>query len=124
MACTDATGAPVYTVLGYIQNDVAQSSIVPPSAMRIIKINPQAFSQAPSILQVFVYAHECGHHASGDIVAGVFFYHDNLDREVNADRIGIRLMRDKLNISLQTAQVIAAFFQNNPAMPPRSCDAR
>jgi hypothetical protein len=55
---------------------------------------------------------------SGDIVAGVFFHHDNPRREMNADRIGIRLLRDQFSISLEQAQAIADVFKGNPPVPP------
>jgi hypothetical protein len=113
--CSDATGTPVYTVYRDVP-DAAQSAIV--SGTPTIFINSQRQTSMPPMMQLFVYAHECGHHISGDIVAATYFGHDNLAREQNADRIGIRLMRDQLHISLADAQNIAASFQHNPAVPP------
>jgi hypothetical protein len=114
--CTDATGSPVYTVWAQVP-DAAQSSIEGPVAMRLIKLNPSV-SRRPHLMQLFIYAHECGHHISGDIVAGVFFNHDNPDREMNADRIGIRLLRDEFQITLAQARALAQTFVNNPPIPP------
>jgi len=115
--CTDPSGAPVYTAYDPSINDVAMSSILPNGA-RVIALNPATFPKMPPLIQLFIYAHECGHHLSGDIIAGVLFHEDNLNREKNADRIGIRLMRDQLHISPQQAAAISSTFQNNPPMFP------
>jgi len=114
--CTDAVGAPVLITWNQMLNDIAVSSILP-TGVRLISLRPNLVQQ-PALLQLFVFAHECGHHISGDIVAGVYFHHDNLNREKNADRIGIRLVRDQLKITLTQAQQIASMFINNPPLPP------
>ncbi len=114
--CTDATGAPVFTVPANV-SDAAMSMIIPQTGQRIIELNVARVSAMPRLLQLFVYAHECGHHLSGDIVAGLYG-HDNPMREENADRIGIRLLRDQFHISLADAQAIAGTFYTNPQMPP------
>jgi hypothetical protein len=114
--CTDAAGSTVYTTTTVI-SDSAMSSILP-NGMRIIDLNPQIVPREPALLQLFTYAHECGHHTSGDIAMDVFFHHDNPQREMTADRIGIRLMRHQLGITFAQAQEIAQYFQNNPAVPP------
>jgi hypothetical protein len=113
--CSDATGAQVYTEFANVP-DAAQSTIS--NGVRLIRLNKTVFDSLSPLMQLFVYAHECGHHISGDIVEGVYFRHDNLAREQNADRIGIRLLRDQSGISLNQANEIAAAFQNNPAIPP------
>lgn len=115
--CSDATGAPVYTDLEPGTGDVAHSMIWP-DGTRIITIYTGAFYTLPTLLQLFTYAHECGHHLSGDIVNSFVFHHDNMEREKNADRIGIRLMRDELNITPAQAQIVADYFRNNPPIPP------
>jgi len=115
--CFDPTGLQVFTVFDARINDVAMSSILP-NGLRVIIINGPLFQKQPPIIQLFIYAHECGHHISGDIISGVIFHEDNLNREKNADRIGIRLMRDQLHISNQMAGEVASTFENNPPMFP------
>jgi hypothetical protein len=115
--CVDSTGATVYSIYNPSISDVAMSMIAP-NNMRLIVLNPARLTNFPPLLQLFAYAHECGHHMSGDIVAGAYFHHDNLAREQNADRIGIRLLRDQLSISLVQAQALASSFSANPAVPP------
>lgn len=126
--CTDATGYPVYTAYMGGFNDWARSLIATPGpgmgtppftpGLRLIILNSSVFTTIPPLMQLFTYAHECGHHISGDIVAATFFQHNDIARELNADRIGIRLLRDQLNITLQQAQAIASVFANNPPMWP------
>jgi hypothetical protein len=115
--CTDATGATVYTEILPTLGDTAQSTIEP-SGLRVIRINRPAFEQQPTLIKLFFYAHECGHHMSGDVFAGVVLHEDDLDREKIADRIGIRILRDQLNITSQEADQIASIFQNNPPIFP------
>lgn len=115
--CMDSTGATVYSIYNPSISDAAMSTIAP-NGVRLIVLNPARLANFPPLLQLFAYAHECGHHLSGDIVAGVFFHHDNWAREQNADRIGIRLLRDQLNISLAQTQALASTFSSNPAVPP------
>lgn len=116
--CYDATGAVVFTIIGPIpDHDLAQSGIAP-NGTRFIQLNPESFFRLPGMLQLFVYGHECGHHVSGDIVAGIYLHHDNPAREMNADRIGIRLMRDQLHITKDDATAISSFFVHNPPIPP------
>lgn len=115
--CTDAVGVPVFTIFSPAVPDAAQSTILP-TGVRVIVLNPMVVGGMPPLLQLFVYAHECGHHLSGDVVMGAYYNHQNPMREQNADRIGIRILRDQLHISQAQANAIAAVFQNNPAIPP------
>jgi hypothetical protein len=55
---------------------------------------------------------------SGDVFAGVVLHENNLNREKIADRIGIRLLRDKMNITAADADQVASFFKNNPPIFP------
>ena len=98
-------------------NDFGQSKIGS-GGIRLIILNQIRLSTIPPLLQVFVYAHECGHHLSGDIVSSTFYLHDTPLREQNADRIGIRLMRDQLHITKSQADSIASMFVGNPGLAP------
>jgi hypothetical protein len=116
VSCRDASGTPVVTeVIGTLP-DMAMSRILP-NRVPAIDINPSAFGAANSLLQLFAYAHECGHHSSGDVIALTYYRHLNPEREKTADRIGIRTLRDKWKMSRADAEVIASSFQGNPAYP-------
>ena len=115
--CIDATGATVYTEILPVLGDTAQSTIEP-SGLRVIRINQPVFTQQPHLVKLFIYAHECGHHMSGDVFMGVVLHEDDLNREKIADRIGIRILRDELHITSNDADQIASIFQNNPPMFP------
>lgn len=112
--CTDANGVLVLSGRGAI-SDSAMSTIQ--NGAPVIIFGP-SFSSQPALLQLFTYAHECGHHSSGDVVAAVIYRHDDWGREMTADRIGIRLMRDQLHITLAQAQWLASYFVRNPPIPP------
>jgi hypothetical protein len=115
--CTDPTGAVVYTEILPTLNDMAQSTIYP-NGVRVIRVNQPIFVQQPTLIKLFIYGHECGHHISGDVFRGVVLHEDNLNREKVADMIGIRLLRDQFGISSQQADQIASTFENNPPMFP------
>jgi hypothetical protein len=116
--CTDASGAVVYTRFLPTLSDIAISTIDPATGERLILINFPAASQMPPLLQLFIYAHECGHHISGDVIAGVLLHENNLNREKTADMIGIRILRDQLGITAAQADALATVFRNNPPMFP------
>ena len=117
--CSDAAGDAVYTRFVSGGGDAAWSTIEahPPGAEPLIVINMPVVGRMPQLLQLFAYAHECGHHSSGDVMAGIIYHEIDPDREKTADRIGIRLLRDQFHISQQNADLIASFFQKNPPFP-------
>jgi hypothetical protein len=111
--CDDASGEPVFTISAEILGQ-ASSAYIDPQGNRIIAIKPSKFTPLPPLNQLMVYAHECGHHMSGDIIARVNCGIININAEKNADRIGIRLLRDQLDISKQQADDAASMFENTP----------
>ena len=115
VSCRDALGHPVETLSIPGLQDMAMSRIEP-NGVPSISINPMAAGAAP-VVQLFAYEHECGHHSSGDVISATFYRHLNPDREKTADRIGIRTLRDRFNISRNDAQAIAATFIRNPPYP-------
>lgn len=117
VSCVDATRMPVYTRFVAGGSDAAKSTIDPMSGERLIIINYPLASHFPQLLQLFLYAHECGHHVSGDIVKGVYFREADPFLEQRADRIGIRLLRDELQITQLQADELGSVFFRNPAIP-------
>jgi|GEM_PF-6803080 len=115
--CADAEGDVVVTRFVSQGGDIAWSTIQPFPPEPLIFINLPKARQLPQLLQLFAYAHECGHHVSGDVIRGVILKENVPDREKTADRIGIRLLRDQFRIKPNQADVIAQFFQNNPPFP-------
>ena len=75
---------------------------------RVILVNPLILGRYPPLLQLFLYARECGIQTEAASQGARLDQGRNPDRERAADRTGIRLMRDQLHISLQEAQKIAA----------------
>jgi hypothetical protein len=116
--CTDPSRAIVYTRFVSNLGDWARSLIDPMTGERLIEIDLSLATQQPPLLQLFVYAHECGHHISGDIIAGQMFHEIDLNREKIADQIGIRILRDQFHISQAKVDSLAAVFQNNPPIFP------
>ena len=112
--CADPLGAVVFT-RWQSTGDMATSTIQ--GNERLILLSPSMLS-LPSLMQLFIYAHECGHHFSGDVARLAYLRHDNLAREQVADRIGIRFLRDQIGLSQNEAQGIADQFMNMPARPP------
>src|ERR1700739_722899 len=105
--CADAEGDVVVTRFVSQGSDIAWSTIQPFPPEPLIFINLPKARQLPQLLQLFAYAHECGHHVSGDVIRGVILKENVPDREKTADRIGIRLLRDQFRIKPNQADVIA-----------------
>jgi hypothetical protein len=82
-----------------------------------IVLDAYMFPRMHPLIQLFTYAHECGHHMNGD-VTGAMLGHVNFQREQNADAVGIKALRDQLGLTRQQAVAIAAQFANNPPMWP------
>jgi hypothetical protein len=66
-----------------------------------IWLNPMVLGQLPTVLKLYVYAHECGHAAEGP-------------NEVDADCWAIRTGRDQGWFPPQAFALLIQFFQNNP----------
>jgi hypothetical protein len=115
-SCVDALGATVYTFFSPGLNDVAAATVS--NGTRFIIINPSGMAALPPLLQVFVYAHECAHHLNGDVLAEAYLKEVNFEREKDADKVAIRILRDRLNVSLSQATSIANFFSGNPPIFP------
>lgn len=80
------------------------TSNIPDAAMnngQAILMNPMALGRLPTVLKLYVYAHECGHSVVGT-------------SEVAADCWAIRTGRDQGWFPPQAFQLLMAFFQNNP----------
>ena len=83
---------------------------------RVILVNPLILGRYPPLLQLFLYARECGIQMEAASQGARLDQGRNPDRERAADRTGIRLMRDQLHISPQDAQQIAAAVAE-PSLP-------
>lgn len=77
---------------------------IPDAAMnngQEVLMNPMLLGQLPTVLKLYVYAHECGHAAVGP-------------NEVGADCWAIRTGRDQGWFPPQAFALLIQFFQNNP----------
>jgi hypothetical protein len=87
--CLDINGVPVQSIQSTSINDVAIATIA--QGYPVIFYNPFVVSQAPGPVRLFFYAHECGHHALGHIVAGRVA----MAQEQEADCFGIKTLVDQ-----------------------------
>jgi len=85
---------------------------------RTIVVNPQRTEGLPPVVQAFVVAHECAHLIQSPSLPAAFHERIDPERERTADKIGIRLLRDQLKISLAQAQTVAAAFRNTGGALP------
>ena len=115
-SCEDALGTRVYTLFSPTLNDVAASTVS--NGTRLIIINPSGMANLPPLLQLFVYAHECAHHLNGDVLGQAYLQEVNFDREKDADKGAIRILRDQLSVTISQARMIANFFSGNPPIFP------
>jgi hypothetical protein len=111
--CIAPNGVPVVGVFDESLNDVGRASYF--GQQPIIQMNPIILQQLPPIAQLFFYAHECGHHVSGDIIKG--YTHGFVDPtiELRADMIGIRMVRDQMHPPQQLLLQLDQVIRSNPA---------
>jgi hypothetical protein len=88
------------------------------SGKRLILIDRSITAQQLRIVQLFLYAHECAHHLSGDVFPGHVLKEVDLEREKNADKIGVRLLRDQLHINRMQIDSLAARIQKDSTIYP------
>jgi hypothetical protein len=114
--CSDINGAPVYFVFGQI-NDIARSSM-DPTGHPIMTFSPAA-QNAPVPLLIFIYAHECMHHALGHIYT-MYVLHQPPPQslEVDADCGAAKLVRNQGLVTQQQIVYVASQFMQNPPMGP------
>lgn len=84
LTCANWQGIPVQIIANpYLNNvGVAHAGNV---GQPVIQLNPQVMNQFSPFVQVWWFAHECGHHA----------LHPSVNSESNADCWGIRVMRNQ-----------------------------
>jgi hypothetical protein len=116
--CSDSTGAVVYTRFVSQLNGWAAPTIDPATGNRLIVIDRPVALQKPRLVQLFLYAHECGHHVSGDVSAGQGLREVDVRLEKNADKVGIRLLRDQLHIGKSQADALATIVHRDSMMFP------
>ena len=112
--CLDSGGAPVAFSFGVI-NDIAKSSMGPSGPIMVFS---PAANTAPAPLLLFIYAHECGHHALGHIRLFVQGLTPPPTYEMDADCFASKTVRNQGLLNLQQIQFVASTFQNNPPMGP------
>lgn len=114
--CVAPDGVSVQAFLDPTLQDIGQATYW--GQQPVIRMNPAILSQMPPIVQLFFYAHECGHHVSGDILNGILHGSMDKDVELRADMIGIRFVRDQLNPPSAQIQLLLAIIQANPYHDP------
>jgi hypothetical protein len=99
------SGKPVETVKSRSLKSPAYAAVV--KGRRTILINPLIMQRYPPLVQMFLYARECGRQIAKPSLSMMLHKGSDPEAEKAADRIGIRLLRDRLHISLQDAEGIA-----------------
>jgi hypothetical protein len=110
--CTAPNGAPVVGVFDPSLQDVGQALLY--GQQPVIRMNPYILQALPPIAQVFFYAHECGHHLSGDVINGYTHNFINPNTELRADMIGIRMVRDQMHPSQDQLLLLEQVIKTNP----------
>lgn len=110
VSCRDSVETPVLTIFRPL-NDAGIARVE--NGRPVIILDPGKMTRLNPLVRLFIYAHECAHHVSGDVIAGVQG-RDHPNREQTADRIGIRFMRDYFHITQQQVDLIGETFKNNP----------
>ncbi len=111
-----AAGETVRTVQSRSLKMPAHADIL--RGRRVILVNPLILARYPPLIQLFLYARECGVQTEASAHGTALDQVRTPDRERAADRAGIRLMRDQLRISLQDAEKIAAAVAPGPPALP------
>ena len=109
--CTDIRGIPVVTFQDSTMNDVGKAHIAP-NGTPIIFLNPIILGNLPPVVQLFWYAHECGHHVFGHMLRP-----PNISNEIEADCWAIRTGRDQNWFRQHDLDVMYGYFINIPGSP-------
>ena len=106
--CVDAYGAPVVTISAPYLGDVGMARIES-NGVRVIYLNPFILNNLPPSVQLFVYAHECAHHALGHT-----YGFNQFSREIEADCWAIRTGRDHDWITPNALTMLSYYYIGNP----------
>ncbi len=93
ITCNDVSGRPVTPV--QVMNGTIAKATTDQNGRRVIEYDPRPLDGISSQEQLFVYAHECGHHALG---------HDSrapldISQEQDADCYGIRSLISRVGVT-------------------------
>jgi hypothetical protein len=105
--CQDINGIPVKTVPAPQLNDVGKATIY--GGFPVIFLNPNVLRGLPPAIQLFWYAHECGHHVLGHPLSQF-----QITAERNADCWAIRIGRDQGWFTQYDLVNMKQYFINNP----------
>lgn len=107
--CVAPSGQAVATIVNNTINDIARASNGAPP---LIEINTNIFFQLPRKMQLYVYGHECAHHALGHTLGFVDF-----TSESQADCLSIRIGKQQGWLSRAEVVAFAPYLANNPGTP-------
>jgi hypothetical protein len=93
ISCNDVSGRPVTPV--QVMNGTIAKATTDQNGRRVIEYDPRPLDGISSQEQLFVYAHECGHHALGHDSRGPL----DISQEQDADCYGIRSLISRVGVT-------------------------
>lgn len=93
MTCNDVSGRPVTSV--QVMNGTIAKATTDQNGRRVIEYDPRPLDGISSQEQLFVYAHECGHHALGHDSRGPL----DISQEQDADCYAIRSLISRVGVT-------------------------
>ena len=106
LTCNDPGGRPVAAV--QVASGIIAKAKVDQGGRPVIEYDPRPIAGISRQQQLFVYAHECGHHALGHDRRGPS---TNLAQEQDADCDGIRSLMNKVGFTAPDVGILQAVMQ-------------
>ncbi|HEV7258903.1 MAG TPA: hypothetical protein VGN82_14075 [Bosea sp. (in: a-proteobacteria)] len=110
VSCVNFQGFPVMLVPNAQLNDIGRA-VMAPNGQPVMLLNPIGMNNLPPSLQLFIYAHECAHHALGHLA------NPSLASESQADCWAIQTGRNQGWFPPHAFQALIAYLGNSPGSP-------
>jgi hypothetical protein len=102
ITCSDSSGRPVPPA--QVTNGTIAKAMIDREGRRVIEYDPRSIDGISSQQQLFVYAHECGHHALGHDFRQPF----NISQEQDADCSGVRSLINRYGFTDYSIGILQA----------------
>src|SRR5437870_1656533 len=103
ITCNDMGGRAVTGV--QVRTGIIAKATIDPDARPVIEYDPRPVDDISPQLHLFIYAHECGHHALGHLRGGEAM---SLTQEQEADCYGIRSLMNKVGFTTDDVTILQA----------------
>jgi hypothetical protein len=101
ITCADVSGGPVAGIQA--ANGIIAKATIDQDGRRVVQYDPRTIEGVSSQQQLFVYAHECGHHALGHLSGDSPF---TAAQEPDADCYGIRSLMAKVGFTSDDVAIL------------------